>query len=85
MNCVLRNTHESARSELAQLRPESAAASFEERISYLSQRRVKGIFGGLISMRRRSGKNWFCVEEMQKQPAGPIGDALHERFSPGYS
>jgi hypothetical protein len=67
--------------EFAQLRPESAAASFEERISYLSQRRVKGIFGGLISMRRRSGKNWFCVEEMQKQPAGPIGDALQEQFS----
>jgi Methyltransferase small domain len=67
--------------ELAQLRPESASASFEERISYLSQRRVKGIFGGLISMRRRSGKNWFCVEEMQKKPAGPIGDALHQRFS----
>ena len=67
--------------ELAQLRPESLTASFEERISYLSQRRVKGIFGGLISMRRRSGKNWFCVEEMQKHPAGPIGDALHEQFS----
>jgi Methyltransferase small domain len=67
--------------ELAQLRPESAAASFGERISYLSQRRVKGIFGGLISMRRRSGKNWFCVEEMQKQPVGPIGDALQEQFS----
>jgi 2-polyprenyl-3-methyl-5-hydroxy-6-metoxy-1,4-benzoquinol methylase len=67
--------------ELAQLRPEVATASFEERISYLSRRRVKGIFGGLISMRRRSGKNWFCVEEMQKQPAGPIGDALHEQFS----
>jgi hypothetical protein len=67
--------------ELAQIRPESAAASFEERISYLSQRRVKGVFGGLISMRQRSGENWFCVEEMQKKPAGPIGDALHEQFS----
>jgi hypothetical protein len=67
--------------EFAQLRPESAAASFEERISYLSQRRVKSILGGLITMRRRSGNNWFCVEEMQKHPDEPIGDALHERFS----
>jgi Methyltransferase small domain len=67
--------------ELAQLRPEPAEASFEERISYLSQRGVKGIFGGLISIRRRSGKNWFCVEEMQKHPAGPIGNALNEQFS----
>jgi hypothetical protein len=67
--------------ELAQLRPESAATSFEERFSYLSQRHVKGVLGGLISVRQRSGNNWFCVEEMQKKPAGPIGDALHEQFS----
>jgi methylase of polypeptide subunit release factors len=67
--------------ELSQLYPESAASSFGERISYLSDRRVKRVFGGLISMRRRSGQNWFCVEEMQKRPAGPVGDALHERFS----
>jgi hypothetical protein len=67
--------------EQAQLDSEAAAASFGERISYLTARRVKGIFGGLISMRRRSGQNWFWVEEMQKRPAEPIGDALRERFS----
>ena len=67
--------------EQAQLDPETAAASFGERTSYLTERRVKGIFGGLISMRRRSGQNWFWVEEMQKRPAQPLGDALHERFS----
>jgi hypothetical protein len=42
---------------------------------------VTGIFGGLISMRRRPGKNGFWVEEMQKRPVGPVGDALRERFS----
>jgi Methyltransferase small domain len=67
--------------EQGQLYPESARASFGERISYLTERRVKGILGGLISMRRHSGQNWFWVEEMQKRPAGPIGDALLERFS----
>ena len=34
---------------------------------------MTGVFGGLISMRRSSGKNWFWVEEMQKRPVGPIG------------
>jgi hypothetical protein len=67
--------------EQAQLDSEAAAGSFGERISYLAERRVKGIFGGLISMRRRSGQNWFWVEEMQKRPAEPVGDALRERFS----
>jgi SAM-dependent methyltransferase len=67
--------------EQGRLDPEAAAASFAERISYLTRRRVKAIFGGLISMRRRYGRNWFWVEEMQKRPAGPIGDALRERFS----
>jgi hypothetical protein len=42
---------------------------------------VKSIFGGLISMRRRPGKNWFWVEEMQQRPPGPMGDALRDRFS----
>jgi len=32
-------------------------------------------------MRRRPEQNWFWVEEMQKRPEWPIGDALLERFS----
>ncbi len=67
--------------EQSQLSPESAATSLGKRISYLKERRVKGIFGGLISMRRRPGENWFWVEEMQKRPGGPVGDALRERFA----
>jgi len=35
----------------------------------------------LITLRRRSGENWFWVEEMQTRPAGPIGEALRERYS----
>lgn len=67
--------------EQGQLYRETTGASFAERLSYLTRRDVKGIFGGLITMRRRSAGNWFCVEEMQKRPEGPIGDALLERFS----
>jgi hypothetical protein len=67
--------------ELGQLYPKSAGVSFDERISYLSKRRVKKICGGLISMRKRLGPNWFWLDEMQKSPAGPIGEALREQFS----
>ena len=67
--------------EQAQLNPETNEKSFAERITYLTRRHVKSIFGGLITMRRRSEQNWFWVEEMQKRPEGPIGDALLERFS----
>jgi SAM-dependent methyltransferase len=67
--------------EQSQLDPEAAVVSFRERISYLTKYGVKEVFGGLISIRRRSGENWFWVEEMKKRPAGPIGEALRERFS----
>jgi SAM-dependent methyltransferase len=67
--------------EQGQLYRETIEASFAERLSYLTRRQVKGIFGGLITMRRRTARNWFWVEEMQKRPQGPIGHALLERFS----
>jgi hypothetical protein len=66
--------------EQSQFYPEVAAASLEKRIFHLKERRVKGVFGGLISMRRRQGKHWFWVEEMQKRPTGSVGDALRQRF-----
>src|SRR5260370_6949103 len=67
--------------EQGQLYRDATGASFAERLSYLTRRHVRGIFGGLISMRRRSAQNWFCVEEMQKRPEGSVGDALLERLS----
>jgi methylase of polypeptide subunit release factors len=67
--------------EQGQLRPESIGASFTRRVSYFTRHGVKRILGGLITLRRRNGENWFWVEEMQKRPASPVGDALRERFS----
>jgi tRNA1(Val) A37 N6-methylase TrmN6 len=67
--------------EQGELDPESVGASFCHRITYLNERCVKSIYGGLITLRRRSGENWFWVEEMQTRPAGPIGEALRERYS----
>jgi Methyltransferase small domain len=66
--------------EQGQLLPESVGISFGRRVSYLTERRVNRVFGGLITLRRRSGDNWFWVEEMQKRPTSSVGDALRERF-----
>ncbi len=66
--------------EQGHLKPEAVMNSFGERLFYLHERGVTRVFGGLISMRRRSGHNWFWVEEMQKRPSAPIGAALWERF-----
>jgi SAM-dependent methyltransferase len=67
--------------EQGHLDPESAGASFGQRIAYLNERRVKSICGGLITLRRRSAENWFWVEEMQTRPAGRVGELLRERYS----
>jgi methylase of polypeptide subunit release factors len=67
--------------EQGELDPDSVGGSFGHRIAYLNERRVKSICGGLITLRRRSGENWFWVEEMQTRPAGPIGEALRQRYS----
>ena len=66
--------------EQGQLLPESIGISLGRRVSYFTERRVNRIFGGLITLRRRSGENWFWVEEMQKRPTSFVGDALRERF-----
>ncbi len=67
--------------EQGELDPESVGPSFSEKIRYLKDRRVKSIYGGLITLRRRSGENWFWIEEMQQRPSAPIGEALRERYS----
>jgi hypothetical protein len=52
---------------------------FSQRIAYFSERKVQGILGGVISMRKRPGANWFSTIGLN--PAGDsLGDAIRERF-----
>jgi methylase of polypeptide subunit release factors len=67
--------------EQGQFDPATAGACFGRRIASLNERRVKSVCGGLITLRRRPGENWFWVEEMQTRPAEPIGEALRERYA----
>ncbi len=57
-------------------RPESF---FDERIDYFKKQKVETILGGVITMRKRSGSNWFSL-----LTADPVstrgGEAVRERF-----
>jgi len=60
---------------------EAAAARFEEWMAYYRSRNVEEVHGGLLAMRRRSGKNWVRVEEMPVNPCEPFGDSVLETFA----
>lgn len=47
---------------------------------YFESRQVDTIFGGMIVMRRREGRNWVRMEEMPSTPTRPFGDFLRRVF-----
>jgi hypothetical protein len=52
---------------------------FASRVGYLRERGVTSILSGVISMRKRTGRNWFTV--VDAAPAGPsVGPGLRQRF-----
>ena len=61
---------------LADQRP----GKFAEWLAYYRDRGVEEIHGGLLAMRRRSGRNWVRIEEMPANPSGPFGGDLPAIF-----
>lgn len=52
---------------------------FRSRVEYLRERKVKLVMSGVITMRRRSGRNWFST--IRVDPAGPtVGPGIRDRF-----
>lgn len=52
---------------------------FKTRLAYLRDRNVKKIHSGVISMRKRTGMNWFQI--LSTVPAGDaVGASLRQRF-----
>ena len=74
-NYVLKRAAESA-----SLCGETSEGTLVEHIEYFKQRNVEKIIGGLVTMRRREGRNWFLQEEMEDAPTEPAGALLLERF-----
>ncbi len=52
---------------------------FRSRVDYLRARKVRLILSGVITMRRRSGPNWFSI--LRVDPAGSnVGPGIRDRF-----
>ncbi len=61
---------------------ESASSRLAEWKSYYQDRNVEEIQGGVLAMRRRSGKNWLRIEEMPNMECPePFGDDIEELFA----
>jgi methylase of polypeptide subunit release factors len=60
--------------------PETHAALAAEWHAYFKQKRVVSMYGGIIVLRKRSGRNWTRMEESRTIPARPFGDVLRRTF-----
>lgn len=66
--------------EAATMHPEENEDSVRGRLEYFDHKGVSKVFGGLVTMRRRGGKNWIVFEEMDDAPTQSIGSVLLEHF-----
>jgi len=60
--------------------PGAQAALTSSWQKYFEEREVEAIFGGIIVMRRREGRNWVRMEELQSMPTRPFGDFMRRVF-----
>jgi SAM-dependent methyltransferase len=56
------------------------AELFAAYMDYYRARKVKAICGGVVAMRRRSGKNWVFMEEVTSTPKQPFGELIANAF-----
>ena len=53
---------------------------FTDWLSYVHEKRITAVHGGLIAMRKRSGPNWLRIENESVSLDSPIGDLILEGF-----
>ena len=62
--------------------PLSANQRFEDWMAYYRARGVEDVQGGILAMRRRSGRNWIRIEEVGSlDPTQPFGESVVELFA----
>jgi len=49
-------------------------------VTYSNERKLVALHGGLIAMRKRSGRNWLRIEEQPVSLDAPIGDLILAGF-----
>lgn len=71
-----------ARERIRQTNPAGAGPETLERwMDYYRQRGVEEVHGGMIAMRRRTGRNWLRIEDMPLDPNQPFGEAVWQAFA----
>ena len=60
--------------------PADQAALSAEWQAYFESNQVDAIFGGMLVLRRREGRNWVRMEELKAMPTRPFGDFLRRVF-----
>jgi len=60
--------------------PAAQAALTNTWQKYFESRDVEAIFGGMIVLRKREGKNWVRMEELQAMPERPFGGFIRRIF-----
>jgi methylase of polypeptide subunit release factors len=60
--------------------PADQAAISTQWQAYFESHQVETIYGGIIVMRRREGRNWIRMEELSSMPSRPFGDYIHRVF-----
>ena len=57
------------------------AELFANYMAYYRSRNVEAIHDGIIALRKRSGKNWVQLEEMNEIPNSPFGESILSVFN----
>jgi methylase of polypeptide subunit release factors len=59
---------------------EDQAARTSEWHTYFVGNRVESVYGGIIVLRKRQGRNWIRIEEVKSMPMRPFGEFLRRTF-----
>ena len=60
--------------------PEAQAALTSQWQTYFEGHQVEAVYGGIIVLRRREGRNWIRMEELRAKPVRPFGEFLRRVF-----
>jgi hypothetical protein len=60
--------------------PAEQASTSAQWQAYFESNQVETIFGGIVVMRRREGRNWIRMEELSAMPTRPFGDFIRRVF-----
>ncbi len=60
---------------------ESRADLYSSHMDFFREKQVVAIHGGVVSMRRRSAKNWLAIEDLRRVPRRPLGDSILNTFA----